>query len=99
MIPPRLLLAPALFVVSGVVACSGSEVRVARPVELSVGGMTCAGCEETICSRVRELPGVVSCNASFEKSTVTVQYRPESTDEAQIADAIRSAGYEVPKRP
>ncbi len=101
MIPLRFLLAPTLFVAGGLAACSKVEVAAQAPqsVDLAVVGMTCTACEDTICSSLRELPGVESCVAHFESGQVSVVYLPNTTDETRIADTIRSAGFEVPKKP
>ncbi len=100
MLPLRFVLAPALFVAAGFTACSEvpGVTYATRTAEIAVGGMTCTGCEGTIGSTVLALNGVERCEASFEKSKVLVTYKPAFTDEAQIAAAIRSAGYDVPPR-
>lgn len=100
MFPLRFVLAPALFVAAGFAACSEvpGVTYATRTVEIPVGGMTCTGCEGTIGSTVLALKGVDTCTASFEKGRVQVTYKPAFTDEAQIAAAIRSAGYDVPPK-
>ena len=86
----------AFLAASAVAACSREPAVVAtRTVEIPVGGMTCTGCESTIGSAVRALPGVDACAASFAKARVEVTYEPARIDEARIAGAIRAAGYEI----
>ena len=67
-----------------------------RSVELRVDGMTCAACEKTICSSVKSVAGVQSCAADHVAGRVTIVYAPAKTDEKQLAETIRSAGYQVP---
>jgi copper chaperone CopZ len=67
-----------------------------RSVELRVDGMTCAGCENTICSSVKAVEGVQSCAADHVAGRVTIVYAPAKTSEQQLADTIRAAGYQVP---
>lgn len=101
MIPLRFVLAPVLFTAATFAACAKVEVVPAQPltVALTVEGMTCSGCEDSICSRVRELPGIDSCAAHFESGQVEVVYREGTTNAAQIADAVRSAGYTITNKP
>ncbi|MCY2960075.1 MAG: cation transporter [Planctomycetota bacterium] len=98
MIPLRVVIAPAVLVAAALAACSKVPVvtYATRTVEIPVEGMTCTGCEGTIGSTVLALKGVDACQASFEKKLVKVTYEPAFTDEAHIAEAIRSVGYEVP---
>lgn len=100
MIPLRFVIAPALFVAAGIAACSKAPgvTYATRTVEIPVEGMTCTGCEGTIGSTVLALEGVEACSASFEKKTVSVTYTAALTDEAKIAEAIRSVGYETPAK-
>jgi len=97
-IPLRFVIAPLLFVAAGVAACSKvpGVTYATRTVEIPVEGMTCTGCEGTIGSALLALPGVEACQASFEKKSVSVTYTVALTDEAKIAEAIRSTGYETP---
>lgn len=66
-------------------------------VEVSIGGMTCTGCEQTITKRVTDLEGVKSVKASFTSGTALVEYFPEVTDTAEIKNAITGSGYIVKK--
>ncbi len=101
MIPLRIVLAPALFAAASFAACTKVEVVPPRSltVDMTVEGMTCSGCENTICSRVRELPGIDSCSAHFESGKVEIVYREGTTNATQIADAVRAAGYQVTEKP
>jgi len=100
MIPLRSVLASALFLTAGFAACSEAPVvaNATRSIEIPVGGMTCTGCEGAIGSTVLALEGVEKCEASFERAKVLVTYKVALTDEARIAEAIRSVGYDVPPK-
>jgi len=84
---------------AAVASCSRVEDPVTyatRSVELRVDGMTCAGCEKTICSSLGSVEGVQSCQADHMAGRVTIVYAPAKTSETALAEAIRSAGYQVP---
>ncbi|MGE5457625.1 MAG: cation transporter, partial [Methanococcaceae archaeon] len=97
------------FLIIAVVAisCSGNgkktEAKKVLPetkpsyVEVSIAGMTCTGCEQTIQKRVTDLEGVKSVKASFSTGKAIVEYFPEMTDTAEIKNAITGSGYKVKK--
>jgi copper chaperone CopZ len=94
MIPSRTLLVPAAAVAAAVASCA--QHAAPTTATLRVGGMTCSSCEQTICSRLKELPGVQACAADFQQGSVTVTFDGARTKQDEIAAAIRAAGYEVP---
>jgi len=59
--------------------------------EITVEGMSCGGCEETVESALRDLPDVRDAEADNETDTVTVE--GDASDDA-IAAAVEDAGYE-----
>lgn len=69
----------------------------ASVVEVSISGMTCTGCEQTIQTRVSDLNGVKSVKASFITGKALVEYFPEITDTLKIKESITGSGYLVKK--
>lgn len=67
-----------------------------RHTTLSVNGMHCTGCENTIENAVGALPGIQKVVASYEKAHVLVSYDDTLSSESAIIDSIVGAGYEVP---
>jgi len=59
--------------------------------EITVEGMNCGGCEETVESALRDLPSVRDAEADNETDTVTVEGDASDDD---IATAVEDAGYE-----
>lgn len=64
-------------------------------IEVSIKGMYCTGCEQTIQTRVGELNGVKSVKASFETGKAVVEYYPDLTDTTKIRESITGSGYGV----
>ena len=62
--------------------------------ELSVGGMTCGGCEASIKRALERVDGVIVVTASHESGSVIVDSDPP-VERARIVEAIEGAGYEV----
>lgn len=57
---------------------------------LSISGMTCSGCANTVTRVLSRLPGVASANVDFENghALVTGTARPED-----LVKAVEAAGY------
>jgi len=64
-------------------------------IEVSIGGMSCTGCEQTIQSRVGMLEGINSVKASYVTGNAIVEYFPGITDTVKIKAAITGSGYTV----
>ncbi|WP_433633545.1 heavy-metal-associated domain-containing protein [Halomicrococcus sp. NG-SE-24] len=60
--------------------------------ELTVEGMSCGGCEQTVESALEEMANVESASADNESNRVTVEGNP---DDDAVAQIIEDAGYTV----
>ncbi len=85
-------------------ACGGSgkkaeKAEAAQPaiVEVSIGGMTCTGCEQTIQTNLGKLEGVTLVKASFTTGTAVVEYLPDLVDTLKMREAIAKTGYTCKK--
>jgi Cu+-exporting ATPase len=65
--------------------------------ELPIEGMTCASCVARVEKAIARVPGVTrtSVNLATEKASIEAQ---SLQAQAAVADAVRSAGYEVPEQ-
>jgi Cu+-exporting ATPase len=71
----------------------------ARPVELDIGGMTCASCAARIEKKLNRMPGVeASVNYATEKARVVL---PEGVSVTEAIATVEATGYSarVPKTP
>ena len=62
---------------------------------LTVIGMKCGGCENTIVTKVSEIAGVRAVKASHKEQRVDVEFDPAQTDLDEIEDVISDAGFKV----
>ncbi len=62
---------------------------------LSIGGMSCASCVNTVEESVGELDGVLSASVNLVTEKLTVRYDRQRVRVAQIKKAVLDAGYEV----
>ncbi|MFA6333358.1 MAG: heavy metal translocating P-type ATPase, partial [Methanoregula sp.] len=63
-------------------------------VVITVGGMMCATCVETIEAALRALPGVVTVTVNLGTEKAYVTYNPSLSDIPDMKKAIEDAGYQ-----
>ncbi|MDB5066659.1 MAG: heavy-metal-associated protein [Chloroflexi bacterium] len=61
-------------------------------VTLRVEGMTCGGCEQSVCRAVEQVPGVSHATADHTTGVVSLSML-ESADIVAVRDAILDAGF------
>lgn len=59
---------------------------------LTVSGMSCTGCEETVTDALNAVDGVESASADHEAGTATVE---GDADVDKLVTAVTDAGYEA----
>lgn len=87
------------------VSCNGSGkkaeketvIQQASLVEVSIGGMTCLGCEQTIQNNIGKLEGIKSVKASFTTGNAIIEYFPATVDTVKIKETVISSGYTFKK--
>jgi Cd2+/Zn2+-exporting ATPase len=66
-----------------------------RHETLSIEGLDCADCAQTLENGIGRLSGVLWVAANFAASSLAVEYDAERVDRAAILSRIRALGYEV----
>lgn len=64
-------------------------------VVLTVTGMKCGGCEDTITGRLQGVDGVVSVSASAKNNQITVEFDREKVNPDVIKSVITRTGFTV----
>jgi Cu+-exporting ATPase len=62
--------------------------------QLTIQGMSCANCAQTITEALRRVEGVSEAHINFATDEGTVVYDPEEVSLATVLDTIEDAGYE-----
>lgn len=62
---------------------------------LSVTGMSCMGCVNSVKNLVGALPGIASVEIELASGRVEVKHDPAQTNAAAIRSAIEDGGYGV----
>jgi len=60
-----------------------------------VKGMHCVGCTMAVEGAIERLPGVRSAAANYAREYADVEYDEQKVNEAQIAEMVALAGYEL----
>ncbi len=64
-------------------------------LDIPVSGMTCATCVATVEKALQKTPGVEFAGVNFATSRATVIFSPSVARTADLARAVREAGYDV----
>ncbi|ALC81937.1 MULTISPECIES: copper chaperone CopZ [Bacillus] len=64
-------------------------------ITLSVQGMSCGHCVQSIEGSVGELTGVSAVNVSLDSGTVDVEFNPNEVTLDKIKETIDDQGYDV----
>jgi copper chaperone len=62
---------------------------------LTVTGMKCGGCENTVKTKLQAVDGVISVAPSFRENQVTVEFDNEKLNLDTIKSVITLAGFTV----
>lgn len=65
----------------------------ARPIELQIGGMTCAACVTRVEKKLAKVEGVESATVNLAMERATVQFN--GADVAALITAVEKAGYDA----
>ena len=91
-------------IITGATACSGNNRKPVKDtfanaslIEVSIGGMTCTGCEQTIQKNLGKLEGVKSVKASYTAENAIVEFFPDKVDTIKMKEAVTGSGYTVRK--
>ncbi len=68
-----------------------------QKLSLPISGMTCASCSTRLEKQLNKLPGVEAA-VNLASETATIRFVTAGTTSAQILDAIRKTGFDVPPR-
>lgn len=68
------------------------DVKAEGMTELSVDGMACSGCVDTVVEALEDVPGVESADADHEAGTASVT---GDADVDALVRAVEDAGYEA----
>ncbi len=79
------------------IALKNSKIEGTNSKLISITGMHCASCSQTIEKALTKLPGVVSANVNFASSKALVKYDASKVGEKEFFSAVEKSGYGVVK--
>ncbi|MFA9371136.1 MAG: cation transporter [Labilibaculum antarcticum] len=74
-----------------------TQVVESETMELTVTGMTCTGCENTIKNGLQQIDGVLEVEASHTSGKVNVKVEKNKLKREEIEQQIETIGYHVEK--
>ncbi|RFM24477.1 MAG: hypothetical protein D0433_05695 [Candidatus Thermochlorobacter aerophilum] len=66
-----------------------------QKVSFSISGMVCTSCEQSIQTKLVQMEGVKSVEASTAKKCATVEFDASKVSEKELIAAIESLGYKA----
>lgn len=66
-----------------------------KNLTLSIEGMTCGGCVNSVKRALANFPGIQKVEVSLEKGQATLEYDPAQVSPDQLKTAIEESGYDV----
>ncbi len=64
------------------------------PLDIGIGGMTCASCVARVEKALKKVPGVETATVNLATESARIVYAPGEQMEARLRRAVRDAGYE-----
>ena len=64
------------------------------PLDIGIGGMTCASCVARVEKALKKVPGVQTATVNLATDSARIVYAPGEQMEARLRRAVRDAGYE-----
>ena len=75
------------------IAAAALTASTTEKAELTITGMTCAGCVHTIEKRLKSVFGVSGAEVNLATGTAAVEFNPHTTSIARLRQAVEEAGY------
>ncbi len=66
----------------------------AAPLDIGIGGMTCASCVARVERALKKVPGVQTVTVNLATESARIVYAPDEQMPARLRRAVRDAGYE-----
>lgn len=64
-------------------------------VKLTVSGMSCQGCADSLNRLFKEEPGISDSAVSFDDKAASVTFDPEQVSQARLGEIVEAAGFSV----
>lgn len=65
-----------------------------QPLDIGIGGMTCASCVARVEKALKKVPGVQEATVNLATESARIVVAPGEQIEARLRRAVRDAGYE-----
>lgn len=62
---------------------------------ISIVGMTCNGCVNSVLKALQSVPGVLAVNVNLEEKRANITFNEFETKVQQLYEAVEEAGYDI----
>jgi len=76
----------------------GKEKEESNKCEISIAGMHCASCAQTIEKALNKTKGVKKANINFATEKATIEYDEDKINQEELENVIKKIGYKVVKQ-
>jgi len=66
-----------------------------KNITLSVSGMSCQGCADSLGRLFDNEPGITNASVSFDESAAALEFDPEKVTKARLSEIVEAAGFSV----
>jgi len=66
-----------------------------KNITLSVSGMSCQGCADSLGRLFVKEPGITTASVSFDESAAALEFDPAKVTEARLSEIVEAAGFSV----
>ncbi len=73
---------------------NATSAAACAPLDIGIGGMTCASCVARVEKALKKVPGVRDATVNLATESARIVYEPSEQMEARLRRAVRDAGYE-----
>lgn len=60
-----------------------------------LGKLGCSGCANSVENILKDKKGIIKASASFETSSVLIEYNPAIISPEEMRDAVQNGGYDM----
>lgn len=64
-------------------------------IQLTIEGMSCDHCRQTVQKGLQELPGVTSVQVFLAEKRADIEFNPKKVSQEQLKEKVRSLGYQT----
>ncbi len=66
-----------------------------EPIKISIDGMACQGCADSLSGLFQKEPGINKVSVSFDTKEADIEFEPSQISTSRCTEIVKDAGFEV----